>query len=74
MYLEVHRGYSDDVLPRIADACSAVLADKRRSPDQFLAEFGRIRTEICPVQADIGRSGWIGPIRADPGERSVDPG
>jgi len=38
---EVHRGYSDDVLPTIADACSAALCDGRRSADQFLAEFGR---------------------------------
>jgi len=40
---EVHKVYADDVLPLIADACSAVLPDSgRRSADEFLAEFGRL--------------------------------
>ena len=58
---EVHRGYSDDVLPRIADACSTALSDGRRTPDEFLAEFGRsfvgytTRLGYAPVMRATGR-------------------
>jgi len=58
---EVHSNYSDDVLPRIADACSAVLADGERSADQFLFEFGRSfvgytsRLGYAPVMRATGR-------------------
>jgi len=58
---EVHRGYPDDVLPTIADACSAVLFDGNRSADEFLAEFGRCfvgytsRLGYAPVMRATGR-------------------
>ena len=58
---EVYSGYADDVLPLIADACSAVLCDGERSADEFLAEFGRSfvgytsRLGYAPVMRATGR-------------------
>jgi len=58
---DVHSTYADDVLPMIADACSAVLSDGDRSADEFLAEFGRSfvgytsRLGYAPVMRATGR-------------------
>jgi len=57
----VHNNYPDNVVPTIADACSAVLCNGQRSADDYLAEFGRSfvgytsRLGYAPVVRATGR-------------------